>query len=319
LRISFFGGGTDLPSFINREFGCVINTTINKYIYLLAHKSFNEKNILVYSKREEVSDVEDILNTRIKEAMKRTGVTKNIEIHSIAEVPAGTGLGSSSSFMVGLLNLLYGSKGKFLSKEQLAKEASEIEVDILKSNIGKQDQYAAAIGGMNFIRFNTDGTVKVEPIKATSGTLKKINDRLCLFYLNKTRDASAVLMEQNKNIYSDEKKFNCMRKMKDITLKMKEELNNNNITNFGKMLHESWLLKKSLAESISSSYIDSIYERGLNAGATGGKVLGAGGGGFILFYCEPDKQNILKSELKELKELKIEFNNEGTKIIYLTK
>ena len=316
LRISFFGGGTDIPSFSNKEFGCVLNTTIDKYIYLVTHKTFGNKNILVYSIREEVEGIEKIMNTRIREVMRKTGVTKRVEIHSLADVPAGTGLGSSSSFAVGLLNLLYSSKGKFASKKQLAKEACEIEIDILKEPIGKQDQYAAAFGGMNFIKFNTDGSVEIEPLNTTNETLKKINDRIIMFYLNKTRDASSVLSEQNSNISLDEKKFNAMKKMRDITIKMKEELENNCIDNFGKMLHQSWLLKKSLANSISDFKIDETYKRGLSAGASGGKILGAGGGGFILFYCEPEKQDLLRRELRELREFKIQFEKEGTKIIY---
>ncbi len=316
LRISFFGGGTDIPSFSDKEFGCVLSTTINKYIYLVTHQTFGEKNILAYSIREEVEDIDQILNTRIREIMRKTGVTKRVEIHSLAEVPAGTGLGSSSSFAVGLLNLLYSSKGKFVSKEQLAKEACEIEIDVLKEPIGKQDQYAAAFGGMNFIKFNTDGSVEIEPINVTSETLNKINDRIVMFYLDKTRDASSVLSEQNSNISLYEKKFNAMKKMRDITLKMKEELENNCIDNFGKMLHQSWLLKKSLANSISDFKIDEIYCRGLSAGASGGKVPGAGEGGFILFYCEPEKQDLLRKELRELREFKIQFEKGGTRIIY---
>lgn len=316
FRISFFGGGTDLPSFTSREWGCAINTAIDKYIYLVAHKCFKENNVLVYSKREDVKKVEDIQNTRMKEVMKKTKVTKKIEIHSIGEVPAGTGLGSSSSFTVGLLNLLYNYKGVFVPKEKLAEEASEIEINILKEPIGKQDQYAAAMGGMNFLRFEPDGSVKVEAIRATRNTLKKINDRIILFYLNETRSASKILREQNSNVSSDVKRFEIMQKMKEIALKMKEDLDNNRIENFGRRLHESWLLKKSLASKISNPEIDSIYERGLRAGATGGKVLGAGGGGFILFYCEPENQEALKKELGELKELEVMFEKSGSKIIY---
>jgi len=259
LRISFFGGGTDIPFFSNKEFGCVLSATINKYIYLITHKSFEDKNILVYSKREEVNNVDEIQNTRIREIMKKTGVTNQIEIHSLAEVPAGTGLGSSSTFSVGLLNLLYTSKGEFISKNQLAKEACEIEIDILKEPIGKQDQYATAFGGMNFIKFNTDGSVEVEPVKITDETLKKINDRLIVFYLNKSRSASDILTKQILNVSSNEKRFEVMRKMKEISLNMKEDLNNNNINYFGGRLHQSWILKKSLVDGISNSKIDDIY------------------------------------------------------------
>jgi len=316
LRISFFGGGTDLPSFWEKEFGCVLSTSIDKFVYLVTHKSFGDKNILSYSKREEVEDVEDVKHTRMREIMKKTGVVSKTEIHSLSEVPAGTGLGSSSSFSVGLLNLLYSSKGEYVPKEKLAREACEIEIDILEEPIGKQDQYAAALGGMNFIKFNTDGSVEVESIRADESTLKKINDRLVIFYLDSVRDASEILRKQDSNMRADPNKGEIMRKIKNIALKMKDELNENNIENFGEMLHQSWLLKKELASGISNPDIDSIYERGLRAGAEGGKVLGAGGGGFILFYCEPDKQDLLKKELKDLRNFDVQFEKEGTKIIY---
>ncbi len=316
LRISFFGGGTDLPSFTKKEFGCVINTSINRYVYLVLHESFDNLHNIAYSKIEHVKKAEDIQNTRVKEIFKKLDISKGLEIHSIGEVPAGTGLGSSSSFTVGLLNLLYTHKNEIASQKQLAEEAGEIEIDILKEPIGKQDQYAAAFGGMNFIRFNPDGTVKLERIKAKKETLNEINKRILVFYLSKTRDASEVLIKQNSNVSSDEEKFNVMKKMKEICLKMKEELNNDKIDNFGRMLHQSWLYKRSLAKGISDPKIDEIYKRGLKAGATGGKVLGAGGGGFILFYCEPERQESLRKELKELKELKIKFGMWGTKIIY---
>ena len=316
LRISFFGGGTDIPSFSDKEFGCVLSASINKYIYLVMHQAFGNKNVLAYSKREEVENVEEIKNTRIREIMKKTGVTHHTEIHSLAEVPAGTGLGSSSSFSVGLLNLLYSSNGEYFHKRILAEEACDVEINLLGEPIGKQDQYAAAFGGMNFIKFNTNGSVEIEPIIASEDTLKKINDRLVIFYLDKTRNASDILCEQNSNILSGNNKVDIMREMKKITIQMKEELNNNNIKNFGNMLHKSWILKKKLATGISNSNIDTIYERGLRAGASGGKVLGAGGGGFILFYCEPDKQDKLIKELGELKKFDVRFEKEGTKIIY---
>jgi len=316
LRISFFGGGTDLPLFYEKEFGCVISTAIDKYVYLVAHPSFDNTNIIVYSKREHVKSIDEIQNTRVKEIMKKRGISNGIEIHSLAEVPSGTGLGSSSAFAVGLLNLLYAYNEKFVHKHQLAKEACEIEIDLLKEPIGKQDQYATAYGGLNFIKFNEDGSVEVEPIRATRESLEKIKERLIIFYLDKTRDASSILKEQSENMLRDQEKFNILRKMKELTLEMRDNLNNNRLDNFGEMLHKTWLLKKSLANSIADFEINSIYERGVRAGATGGKVLGAGGGGFILFYCEPEKQDSLRKALSELREFKINFDREGTRIIY---
>jgi D-glycero-alpha-D-manno-heptose-7-phosphate kinase len=316
LRMSFFGGGTDLPVFYEKEFGCVISTSIDKYVYIVTHPSFKGNNIIVYSKREAVDSIEDIQHPIVREAMKKLRVDNGIEIHSLAEVPAGTGLGSSSSFTVGMLNLLYATQGKSVSKFQLAKEACEIEIDTLKEPIGKQDQYAAAFGGFNSIKFNSDGSVSVESLKTNKETLKKLDDRLVLFYLDNTREASSVLSEQTKNIQSDKNKFETMKKMKEITIKMKEELDKDNISNFGRMLHESWLLKKSAASKISNPLIDEVYNKGIAAGAEGGKVLGAGGGGFILFYCEPEKQESLRAALKDLREFKFGFDTEGTRIVY---
>jgi D-glycero-alpha-D-manno-heptose-7-phosphate kinase len=317
LRVSFFGGGTDLPSFCKKEFGCVISTAIDKYVYLISHDSFDNKYKIAYSKVEHTENLDDIEHKRIREAIKKYGSGKAIEVHSIGEVPAGTGLGASSSYTVGVINALHASQGRYVKKHDLAEQASEIEIDILKEPIGKQDQFAAAYGGMNFIKFNTDGSVDVEPIRLTSENLNKIKDRLITFYLEKVRSASDVLHEQNKNVSSNQEKFESMRKMKHITMEMKDDLNNNKIDRFGEMLHKNWLLKKSLAGSISNEFIEEIYERGIKAGASGGKVLGAGGGGFILFYCEPEKQHYLRKELSNFKEFKFNFDLEGAKIVYL--
>lgn len=317
LRVSFFGGGTDLPSFCKKEFGCVISTAIDKYVYLMGHDSFDDKYKIAYSKVEYTSNIDELEHKRIREAIKKYGPNNALEVHSIGEVPAGTGLGTSSSYTVGILNLLHSSQGRYVKKHDLAEQACEIEIDLLKEPIGKQDQFAVAYGGINFIKFNTDGSVEVEPIRLTKENINKIRDRLVVFYLDRVRSASDVLREQNKNVASEYEKFEAMRKMKHITLVMKDELNNNNIHNFGKMLHENWLLKKSLAGAISDSSIDQVYEAGLRAGASGGKVLGAGGGGFMLFYCEPEKQENLRKELSHLKEFKFDFDTEGTKIIYV--
>ena len=307
LRMSFFGGGTDLPAFYEKEFGCVISTAIDKYVYLVTHPSFKGNNIIVYSKREAADSIEEIQHPIVRETMKKLNIPSGIEIHSLAEVPAGTGLGSSSSFTVGLFNLLYTYKGISKQKQELAKEACDMEINVLKEPIGKQDQYAAALGGLNFIRFNPDGSVSVEPIRINKETLNKLNERLLLFYLDNTREASSVLTEQKNNIISSEEKFNIMKKIRDIAINMKSELDNNKLDNFGKMLHESWLLKRSAASGISNKKIDDIYSKGIAAGAEGGKVLGAGGGGFILFYCEPEKQEKLRKALSDLREFRIWF------------
>ncbi len=314
LRIGFFGGGTDLDSFTKKEFGCVISTTIDKNIFLVAHPSFCGNNIVVYKKREVTDNVEDIENTRIRAVMKQIGIEKGIEIHSLAEVPAGTGLGSSSSFTVGLLNLLKTYKHLDFKKEDIAEEACYIEREELKEPIGKQDQYAAAFGGFNFMRFNMDGSVEVIPINTRPEIIQKIESRIILFYLDSTREAKQILSEQNKEINGNNNKFEMMKKIKDIALKMKQDLENNNLENFGKMLHESWMIKKGVSGGISNKFIDDIYEQGLKIGAEGGKLLGAGGGGFILFYGkDPNLKSNLIKKFSNLKYLDIKFEKEGTK------
>ncbi len=316
LRIGFFGGGTDIPFFSDKEPGYVLNTTIDKYIYLVSHASFDDNNVLVYSIKEDVKNVNDIKNTRIREVMKKTGVTSGTEIHSISEVPAGTGLGSSSSFTVGLLDLLYSSKGRHLSREQLAREACDIEINTLNEPIGKQDQYAAAYGGMNLMKFNTDGSVNIDPINITEDTSKYLNDRLMLFYLSRTRDASKILGEQGADVSSDKEKLYCMRRMRDMAIGAKKSLESQCFRDFGEMLHESWLLKRSLTKNISDPAIDEIYKEGLEAGALGGKVLGAGGGGFMLFYCEPGRQDSLEKRLSGLTRHNFAFTEKGTEIMH---
>lgn len=316
LRVSFVGGGTDLPSFCNKERGAVVSICIKKYIYIVIHNSFSDKNIIAYSRREVTKDVEQIQNTRIKEAMKLTGITKGIELHSLAEVPSGTGLGSSSSFTVGLLNALYAHQNKITSAEKLAREASEIEIDILKEPIGRQDQYAAAFGGLNKIEF-VKNEVKIKPIVCKPETKKKLQNNLILFYLGGKRDASNILTQQNKNLDNNHEIFQMHIQMRNLADEMEIALANNNLDKFGELLHKNWLLKKQLVRGMSNPEIDKYYNAALEAGAKGGKLLGAGGCGFLLIYAEPDQQNKVRSALYDLKEEKIEIDTEGSRIIYV--
>jgi D-glycero-alpha-D-manno-heptose-7-phosphate kinase len=316
LRVSFVGGGTDLPGFCNKERGAVVSTAIKKYVYIVIHKSFDTKNILAYSKREIVDSVDQIQNTRIREAMKMTGITKGIEIHSLAEVPAGTGLGSSSSFTIGLLNALYAYQGKFVSAERLAKEATEIEINILKEPIGRQDQYAAAFGGLNKIEFLGDD-VKIRPIICDKKTKQKLQNNLLLFYLGGEREAKSILSQQNKNITEDESIFKMHLNMRTLADEMERYLLNDDISKFGELLHKNWLLKQNLVKGISNERINNYYQKALNNGAIGGKLLGAGGTGFLLIYAEPEKQNAVRKALEDLREYALEFDTEGSKIIYL--
>jgi len=270
LRVDLIGDGTDLPSFCKKERGSIINAAIAKYIYIIVHKSFDKKNIVAYKKREEVDNVEEIQNERVREAMKMVGITKGIEIHSLAEVPAGTGLGSSSAFTVGLLNALYAYQGKYISAERLAKEASEIEINILKDPIGRQDQYAAAFGGFNKMEF-VDQEVKVKNLLFGEGLKKQIESNMMMFFLGEVRDASSILRSQSESIEKDLEVFRIMQNMRDLADKFESDLSNKDISFFGEILSKNWMLKKQLA-NVNNPDIEKYYQLALDAGAKGGKL-----------------------------------------------
>lgn len=317
FRVSFAGGGSDLPSFYLKHPGCVLSTSINKYMYISAHPFFNKKKINIkYSKTEFVDSVDEIQHPIVREAMKMLDMPTGIEITSTADIPSGTGLGSSSSFTVGLLHLLYGLKERFVSKERLAKEACEIEIGRLKEPIGKQDQYAAAYGGLNFIEFHTDDTVSVQPILMKNGLKREMDQNLLMFYTGGVRSASSILTEQSEKMGKKDK-FNTMIKMTQLAHELKDSLHSNDITSFGEILHKGWLFKQSLTSKISNETINLLYNKGRESGALGGKILGAGGGGFLLFYCEKEKQEKLRNALKDLQELRFGFDNAGSKYIYI--
>ena len=242
---------------------------------------------------------------------------KGIDINSIADIPSGTGLGSSSSYTVGLFHALYNYIGKNPSKEQLAKEACELEIDILKEPIGKQDQYAAAYGGLNLIRFLPNGGVDVELINMENKIYEELQNNLLLFFTGTTRNASTVLSDQKNNLLSQKSKFDTIVEMTSLVEKAKVALVQSDLENFGKILDENWQLKKSLSKKISNNHIEDLYSLAKNNGALGGKILGAGGGGFILFYCDKNKQKKLRNALNKLKEVKFIFEKFGTKKIEL--
>lgn len=238
-----------------------------------------------------------------------------VEISSTADVPGGTGLGSSSTFTVGLLHTLYCYKGKFVSKERLAKEACEVEIEKLGAPIGKQDQYAAALGGLNFIRFHSDGFVSASPVLMQAETYQRLEQNLLLFYTGTVRSANEILNEQKKNMTKADKNEN-IKKMCCLAREMKEALEQNDLSQFGSILHESWELKKTLAGGISNEQIDEAYARAIQSGALGGKLLGAGGGGFLLFYCEPQYQEALRRNLG-LREFEFQFERDGSSLVYI--
>ena len=315
FRVSFCGGGSDMANFYEKYGGCVLSTSINKYCYISIHPYFNEnQTLLKYSENELVDSPDQIRHRIFRQVLTDMGI-HGVEISSTADIPGGTGLGSSSTFTVGLLNTLNCYKGKFVSKDKLAKLACEVEIEKLGNPIGKQDQYGAALGGLNFIKFNQDGSVSHEPILMEGKTYKELQKNLLMFYTGTTRSANTILAEQTKNITSDDKARNLL-KMCGLAKDMKVALENNDISSFGKILDEGWQLKKELASGIANQAIDEAYEIAMKNGALGGKLLGAGGGGFLLFYCEEEKQDQLKKAIG-LRELDFSFERDGTSVIYI--
>lgn len=311
FRVSLCGGGSDLPSFYEKNGGCVISTTINKYMYITIHPSFeNNETVLKYSKTETVKNIKDIEHPIFKQCLKDFSI-KGVEITSIADIPQGTGLGSSSSFTVGLINALSCYKRRFITKEEIANLACKVEIEKLGNKIGKQDQYAASYGGLNYYQFNKDGTVYVEPILMSKEAFHKLEDNLLMLYVGGVHSASAILEEQSKNVKSGDKEKNLLKICK-LTQKLKSELEKNNVDALGDILHESWLLKKTLATGITNPNIDKWYDTARKNGALGGKLLGAGGGGFLLLYVPKEYQKQVLDSLPELKELKFKFDHQGT-------
>jgi len=315
FRVSFLGGGSDIADFYREYGGCVLSTTINRYMYLAVHPYFDENKIsLKYSQNELVADVKDIDHSIFRCVLKDKQIN-GVEISSTADVPSGTGLGSSSAFTVGLLHTLYCYQGIYASKERLAAEACQVEIEKLGAPIGKQDQYAAAYGGLNFITFHKDDTVSVEPIVTKGDTIRNLQDNLVMFYTGLTHDAKRILAEQKKNMSKQDKVKN-LQQMCGLARDMKKSLECNNMDDFGTILDEGWKRKRELSGSISNSKIDEMYQCAMQNGALGGKLLGAGGGGFLLFYCPKEKQEHLKSAMG-LKPFDFRFEHDGSSIVYI--
>ncbi|MDY5669881.1 MAG: GHMP kinase [Bacilli bacterium] len=317
FRVSFAGGGSDIPSFYEKHGGCVLSTTIKKYVYLTIHPAFNRDDIsLKYSKTENVHNYQEIEHKIFHEAFRRFNIS-GVEIASMADVTAGTGLGSSSTFTVALLKLLYTYENRYVSTYHIAKEACEIEIEDLGNPIGKQDQFAAAFGGLRFYEFMPNGFVKIEPIVMKKESYKKLEENCLMFYTGLKHDASKILKEQKDNVERDNKKEEMLLKMCDLARELKTHFEQNDVDFLGECLSKGWQLKKQMASSISQTAIDELYELGINNGATGGKLLGAGGGGFLLFYVptKEGKEKIRKA-FKDYKELPFELDNSGVSIIF---
>lgn len=318
LRISFAGGGSDLNNYYRNGFGAVVSTAIDKFVYITVNKRFTDLIRVGYSKIEYVEKVDDIEHNLVREALKLVGITKGIEVVYMSDMlPAheGSGLGASSSILVGTLNALHAYKGEHVSAETLAQEACKIEIDILGHPIGKQDQYASAYGGINYIQFNADESVLVDPVIFNKEIRNKLGNNLLLFYIGMTTRSDLILTEQKRKTHDN---IHILDKMVELTKELRNMLRKNDIKEFGNILHKGWMHKQKLASKITNPVINEYYEKALGAGATGGKILGSGGGGFLLFYCEEKKQDNVKKALSDIREVQFNFESQGSRIIYVT-
>lgn len=315
FRVSFSGGGTDLSAFYRTQDGAVVSTAIDKYMYVTVNKYFDDSIILKYSRTELVKSVNSIKHPILRECLKLTGITRGIEITSMADVVGGTGLGSSSSFTVGVLHALHAYKGEYVSAEQLAREACEVEIRRLKEPIGKQDQYIAAYGGFQFMEFQRDEAVRVDPIIFPEDAKSRLLDHLLLLYTGVTRKAGPLLRRFQAKFVDKNKVMERMRALAD---QAKSDLQQGRVEALGELLHEGWMAKKSVAGGVSNPAIDKAYLTARKAGAVGGKILGAGGGGFLLLFVEPKKRAAVRASLKSWREIPFKFEQEGSKIVYVS-
>jgi D-glycero-alpha-D-manno-heptose-7-phosphate kinase len=317
LRISFAGGGSDLKAYYRNGYGSVVSTAIDKFMYVSVNRTFDNHIRVIYSKIEYVDHIDEIEHNLAREALKMVGITGGgLDISYMGDMlPAqfGSGLGASSSLTVGILNALHTLKGERVTAETLAKEACRIEIEHLGRPIGKQDQYAAACGGLNYFRFNQDESVSVEPIVCSKATKHELNKNLLLFYTALHPQSDSILKEQTQKTPQN---LPALDSMVGLTEELRKAMKNNNLSRFGGILHEGWRYKQQLAGQITNSTIDAYYEKARNAGAAGGKILGSGGGGFLLLYCEVKNQNKVRQALADLREVPFRFEPEGSKIIY---
>ncbi len=319
FRISFAGGGSDLANYYAKFGGAVLSTAIDKYVYLSMHPYFfKDGYFLKYKEVEDVHSVDEIKHRIIREVFKLYNI-KGVDFNSSADIPSGTGLASSSAFTAGLITLCNAYNETYLSKEEVAEQACHVEIDLLNEPIGKQDQYACACGGLNFIEFEKNGRVNIEKVFLTTDGYKRLENNLMMFYTGQTRAAGDILKEQKKNTTDDIAKINNLHKMVQLAKDLKHELLHNNIDAMGEILHQGWMYKKELAGNISNEFINHYYDLAMKSGASGGKLLGAGGGGFLLFYVKEENHQRLRYALKDLKELPFKFDNKGSTIIHYNK
>jgi D-glycero-alpha-D-manno-heptose-7-phosphate kinase len=314
LRVSFLGGGTDFRDFYLREEGCVLSTAIDKYIFVIIKRRFDEKIRLGYTHTEWVDSVDELEHELIREALRLTGITRQVEISTMGDIPAqGSGLGSSSTVTVGSLHAMYALQGQLVEAEKLASQACQIEIDTLGKPIGKQDQYIAAYGGLRFITFKRDDTVQVETVPLSDDLLRALGERLLLFYTGITRQASTVLEDQVAHM---DQRLDALRGLKQLALEARRHLEAGQLDALGTAMDRGWALKRELSSQISSAHIDEMYNTARKAGALGGKIAGAGGGGFLLLYCPPKHQDSVRYALRGLRELPFRPEKDGSKVIF---
>lgn len=319
FRISFFGGGTDYPAWYNEHGGSVLSTTIDKYCYITCRylpPFFEHRHRIVYSRIETVQKVEEIIHPAVRAilAMNGNNQQEGLEIHHDGDLPARSGLGSSSSFTVGLLHALAALKGKFVSKLDLANAAIHVERNVIKEEVGSQDQVATAYGGFNKIQFYPDNSFDVSPVIVSSERLKDLQNHCMLFFTGLSRYSSEIAKSTVSNIAVRRTELTRMREMVDEALQILQD-KDTSLEEFGKLLHESWLRKRSLSDKISTPQIDSLYEQAMKAGALGGKILGAGGGGFLLIFTPPTKQPLVLKSLKNLIHVPFQFEQSGSRVV----
>ena len=316
-RISFFGGGTDHPLWYNQNGGAVLSASINKYCYITCRflpPFFKHKHRIVYSQQENVNHINEIDHPSVRESIRYAKIKEGLEIHHDGDLPSMSGLGSSSSFTVGLLHALYGLKGKVKNKQQLALDAIHVEQNLIKENVGSQDQTIAAFGGFNKIEFGKNNKILVDPLTISTRRLNDFQEHLLLFFSDFSRKSSEIEAEKLKKFRDKSKELHAMTAMVQEGIDILK--NRRDLNDFGKLLNEGWKLKRGLASVVSTDKIDNIYETGIKAGAIGGKLLGAGGGGFMLFFASPERHKKIKEKLNKFLNVPFRIEYSGSKIIY---
>jgi D-glycero-alpha-D-manno-heptose-7-phosphate kinase len=318
LRVSFLGGGSDLPSYYRRNGGAVLSVAIVQSVYVTVSRKFDNAVRVSYSRTEEVAHASEVDHPLVRESLALLGIEGGIEITSVADIPArGTGLGSSSSFTVGLLNALHAHCGRYATANRLAEESCKVEIEHCHEPIGKQDQYAAAYGGFNFIRFNPDDSVEVKKMLCPQSLIADLQSRLLFFYTGITRSASELLRQQSADVAIPGVKSDATRTLVQLAETAFADLCAGNLSSLGAMLHEAWRTKIQIASGVTNTFIDQVYQNAREAGAEGGKLLGAGGGGFLMFLAPPERHDAIRRALQPLRETPFRFASHGSRIIFV--